>query len=116
MKNIKYLFLILTIALTSVACESYDDYDADRIPTIGFTRKNTNINGVGGTGSTKSEQVRIFVSEPASEDRTFSITDVEIEDVVEFPPTDRENFSYDETVTIPAGERDGYITVTGINT
>lgn len=115
MKNLKYLFLILTIAFTSVACETYDDYNVDRETVVGFTRRNLNINRIGDTGSTKDAQVTIFASEASSVDRTFNITDIQIDNPDEFLPTDPENFTYDSTVFIPAGELTGVITVTGIN-
>lgn len=116
MKNIKYLFLVLTIAFTGISCESYDDYDTNRIPIAGFTRKTMNINNIGGPGSSKSEEVEIFVAgDVSSSDRSFNITDIEIDNPDEFLPTDRENFDYEDTVIIPAGERRGVITVTGIN-
>lgn len=116
MKKLKYITLILTIALVSASCESYDDYPEDRPSYVGFARLNMNINGVGDTGSTKTAEVELFISDASTSDRTFTITDVEIDDPEDFPPTDRENFDYETSVTIPAGERKGVLTVTGINT
>lgn len=115
MKNLKYLFLILTIAFTGVACETYDDFDENRIPVVGFTRKNLNINAVGAQGSSKTQEVVVFASDIASSDRTFAVTDIEIDNPEEFTPTDRQNFDYETTVTIPAGERQGVMIVTAIN-
>ena len=106
----------MTLAVITTSCESYDDYDTDRTTIVGFTRQNMNINGVGNDiGSTKSAEVDVYVSDISTSDRAFNITHIEIDDTEAFPPTDRENFDYDQTVTIPAGESVGSFTVTGIN-
>ena len=105
----------MTLAVITTSCESYDDYDTDRTTIVGFTRQNMNINGVGDTGSTKSAEVEVYVSDISTSDRAFNITHIEIDDTEAFPPTDRENFDYDQTVTIPAGKSVGSFTVTGIN-
>lgn len=115
MKNIKFLILIMTFAFVATSCDKYDDYDADRVPVVGFTAKVKNINGIK-PGTEKSTTIDVFASDISSEDRVFEITDVEIDNPDEFPPTARENYSYDTTVTIPAGERIGTIEVIGKNT
>lgn len=114
MKNLKMIILIMTLAVLGTSCESYDDFETHTI--VGFTRANYNINGIGSNqGDRKTAEVTVFVSDMASVDRTFTITDIEIDNPDDFPPTDRENFEYQETVTIPAGEYNGTLLVTGIN-
>lgn len=114
MKNIKYLLLIMTIVFASTSCDTYEDYDSDRIPVVGFTRKNININSIA-EGTIKSTTVDVFASDISSEDRTFEIIEVPIDNTTEYPPTEGD-YSFDTTVTIPAGERVGTITLTGDNT
>lgn len=106
----------MTFAFVATSCEAtFDDYDTDRTPVVGFTTKNKNINGIA-PGQEKSTTIDVFASDVSSTDRTFEITHIEIDNTDEYPPTDRNNFSYDTTVTIPAGERVGTIEVIGKNT
>lgn len=115
MKNIKYLILFLSVAIFTVSCETYDDYDSDRVPVIGFTKKNQNINNIS-AGTPKSVELEVFISEVAANDRTFNIITIPIDNTVEYPPVlDPANYEFDATVTIPANERSAMITVTGIN-
>lgn len=114
MKNIKFLILILAVAVVSVSCETYDDYDTDRLPAVGFTAKNKNINSIG-AGTEKSTTIDVFASDVSTSDRIFDVITVPIEDTETNPPAAAENFSYDATVTIPANTRVGTMTVTGIN-
>ena len=115
MKNLKIIILVMTLVMVAPSCESYDDYP-EKATVVGFTRQNMNINGVGGEGSSKSAEVIVFASDYSSSDRTYNVTDIEIDNPLDFPPTDRTNFDYEPTVTIPAGELNGTIIVTGINT
>jgi|SRR5690606_11309657 len=116
MKNIKYLIFILSVAVMTVSCENYDDFEEDRLPTIGFVKKNQNINSIA-PGTTKSESVQVFISDVSSSDRTFEVIQITIpeNEEGEYPPTGQENVSFDSTVTIPAGERIGLVTVSGTN-
>lgn len=114
MKNIKYLLLIVTFAFAATSCDTYDDYDSDRAPVVGFTRTNVNINGIG-AGTSKSTTVDVYASDISPNDRTFNVISIPIEDSDAFPPTDSENYSFDQTVTIPANENIGTMTVTGTN-
>lgn len=114
MKNIKFLIIILTVAVFATSCETYDDYDTDRVTVVGFTKKTQNINSIR-AGESKSVELDIFASDVASSDRTYNIIVVPIDNPDEFPPTGEENYSFDSTVTIPANERIGTITVTGTN-
>jgi len=114
MKNIKYLILIMTFALVATSCETYDDYNTDVEAVIGFTMITRNINGIS-EGTTKSINADIYISDISSTDRVFEIIDIPIYNPDEFPPTEGD-FSYDATVTIPAGEQKGTIQITGDNT
>ncbi len=113
MKNIKYLILILTVAVFTVSCETYDDYDNDRKPVVGFTAKNKNINSIP-SGGERSTTIEVFASDMATFERTFNVTTAPVEDEELNPTAAAENYSYDATVTIPANERIGIMTVTGI--
>lgn len=112
MKNIKFLILLLAVTVVTVSCETYDDYDTDRKPVVGFTVKNKNISNIT-SGGTKSTTVEVFASDVSSQDREFSVTDQPIDDGR--LPAVRENYEYDSTVLIPANERSGLVTVTGKN-
>lgn len=113
MKNIKFLILILAVAVVSVSCETYDDYETDRLPAVGFTAANKNINGVP-PGGEKSTTIEVFASDLSTSDRTFNVVNVPLEDTEANPPAAAENFSFDPTVTIPANQHVGTMTVTGI--
>ena len=113
MKNIKFLILILAVAVVSVSCETYDDYDTDRLPAVGFTAKNKNINSIR-PGTEKSTTIDVFASDVSTSDRTFDVITVPILDTETNPPAAAENFSFDSTVTIPANTRVGTMTITGI--
>ncbi len=114
MKKIKFLILILTLAVVAVSCESYDDYDTPRETIAGFISASKNINRIP-EGGTKTETLDIFVSSASSEERTFTIEVVPVPNPEENIPTDPENYTFDSTVTIPANERSGSISVTGID-
>jgi|26BtaG_2_1085354.scaffolds.fasta_scaffold00025_9 hypothetical protein len=113
MKKIKFLILFLAVAVVGVSCETYDDYDTNRLPAVGFTAKNKNINSIP-QGGQKSTTIDVFASDVSDSDRTFDVITVPIEDTVTNPPTTEENYEFDRTVTIPANSRVGTMTVTGI--
>lgn len=113
MKNIKFLTIILGLALFTVSCDKYDNYSASERPVVGFPA-NKNINNVP-AGGERDVEVTVFSSTVSSADRTFNVVVVPIEDVDTYPPSAAENYSYDSTVTIPANEREGVLTVTGKN-
>ena len=114
MKKLKYITLILTIALIAVSCESYDDYDENRKTVAGFTKSANNINGIP-EGGDKSMELEVFVSDISSAARTFSITTRPIPNPDVDTPAAPENYRFDSTVTIPANERSGTMTVTGVD-
>lgn|SRR5690554_1995321 len=113
MKKIKFLILFLAVAVVGVSCETYDDYDTNRLPAVGFTAKNKNINSIP-PGEERSTTVDVFASDVSTSDRTFNVITVPIEDTETNPPTAPENYDFDRTVTIPANSRVGTMTVTGI--
>ncbi len=108
MKNISIVLAVFALVFTSVSCETYDDYDADRAPIIGFTQANVNIKVR--EGSTRDKSVDVYISEAASVDRTFNVVVVADETEVA-----AENYSFTETVEILANERFGEVTITGID-
>lgn len=114
MKNVKILIFLMTLAVVGVSCETHDDYDSPRKPVVGFTALAQNINNIS-QGDSKEISVEVFASDVSSSDRTFNLTTVPIEDTETNPPADPENYSFDSSVTIPAGERVGNFTVTGTN-
>lgn len=114
MKKLKFITLILTIALVAISCETYDDYDTDRATVIGFARKSQNINSVP-EGGTKEQALDVFVSDVSNNDRTFDIIVVPIADPVTNIPTGSENYTFDASVTIPANERIGTMIFTAID-
>jgi hypothetical protein len=118
MKKINILITFVALALSVISCETYDDYDQDRKPVVGFSEVSRNINGVP-TGSFKSIDVKLYASDLSSEDRTFNIISVPaILDLTTVPPqieTASENYTFDSTVTIPANSQVGVITVSATN-
>lgn len=114
MKKLKFITLILTIALVAVSCETYDDYDTDRPTIVGFAKKSQNVNGVP-EGGTKDQTLDVFVSDVSNTDRSFEIVVVPIPDPVTNVPTASENYTFDASVTIPANERIGTITLTAVD-
>ena len=114
MKNIKFITLILGLTLMTVSCDDYEDFDASERPVVGFSRSTNNINSVP-EGGEKSIIIDVFSSTLSSEERSFPITTIPIADPDAFAPAAPENYSYDATVTIPANERVGSITVTGVD-
>lgn len=114
MKNIKFLILFLAMGALTISCETYDDYDKDRPTVAGFTIANKNIRGIP-TGGQKSEVMTVFVSDVSSAARTLKIISVPVPNPDENPPASPANYSFDSTVTIPANEREGTVTITGID-
>ncbi len=115
MKKIKFITLILTIALVAVSCEKYDDYNTDRTVIVGFTKKDgNNINNIP-QGGEKSIVLKLYAADIAPVDREYTIKSVtptlDEGDIL----TNSENYSFDTTVTILANTHDGEITVTGID-
>lgn len=112
MKKIKIILSIVVLALATVSCETYDDYQVDRDVIIGFTAKTTNINRVP-AGGEKSATLDVFITEAANVERTFNI--VAIRDAADSTLSAVENYRFDPTVVIPANEREGSIEFTAID-
>src|SRR5690606_2797113 len=114
MKKINILITFLAFAFSISSCETYDDFEQDRDSVVGFTNVSRNINNIP-PGVTKEVEVNVFVSDLSNADRTFNIVSVPaILDLSAIPPqveTNPENYSFDQTVTIPANSREGIITV-----
>lgn len=114
MKKFRILYLIGFIAIFATSCDTHDDYEVDRATIASFTKATNNINSVP-TGTFKSIDVEVFVTDVTDADRVFNIVVVPailIEGQVEASP---DNYTFDSTVTIPAGSRIGEITVSGTN-
>ncbi|MCB0464329.1 MAG: hypothetical protein KDC78_01460 [Aequorivita sp.] len=111
MKKLNILITFLSIAILAVSCETYDDYNTERKTVAGFNLPTKNINNIPEGGS-KSSTIDIFVSDLSTVDRTFTIEDM-VSTSDEFPATAPDNYTFDSTVVVPAGERFGTITVTG---
>ncbi|MCB0454162.1 MAG: hypothetical protein KDC62_02090 [Aequorivita sp.] len=115
MKKIN-IILFFTIALLTIGCETYDDYQP-RKTTIGFVPSTRNINGVP-NNSYKSIDVEIFINDVSDQERTFNIIsipavfDPTVSPQIESAP---ENYTFDSSVTISANSRNGVITVSGTN-
>ena len=112
MKKIKIILSVVILALATVGCESYDDYNKDRDVIIGFTSKSTNINRVP-AGGEKSANIAVFITEAANVERTFNI--VAVRNTADTTLAALENYRFDPTVTIPANERNGSINFTAID-
>lgn len=108
MKNISIILAVFALVFTTISCDTYDDYETDRPAVIGFTAAQVNIKVP--NESTRDKSVNIFISESSSVDRTFNINVVA--DETEVAP---ENYSIASSVTIPANERVGEFTITGID-
>ncbi len=111
MKKVNILIALLAIAIFTVSCESYDDYNTDRKNVVGFITKERAINNIP-EGGTKSATVDLFMTDLSNVDRTFNIIDVP---ALSEPATARENYTFDATVTFLANTREASITVTGID-
>lgn len=106
MKNLKYIITILVIAVLAVSCETYDDFDQDRLPVVGFTSAVGGINATVPEDGTLDKEVNVFVSDVSSSERTFSVLINE-----EGTELGSENYTFGNIV-IPANERGGIFVVT----
>jgi len=106
MKNLKYIVTILAIALVAVSCETYDDFDQDRLPVVGFTSAEGGPNAIVPAGGTLEKQINVFASDVSSNERTFAV--LINEEITELGP---ENYTFGNIV-IPANQRTGLFTVT----
>ncbi len=110
MKKVNILIVILAIALVSVACESYDDYNTDRKPVVGFTLATRNINNIPEGGS-KTDSLEVFISDLSSSARTYTVITLPADTL----PAAPENYSFEFTVTFPPNTRSVFFKVTGVD-
>jgi hypothetical protein len=111
MKIINIVFSLMVIAVVSVSCETYDDFNADRETIVGFPSNSVNISGVPEGGVKDSNPIKIFASDVASTDRTFKILVVN-----DLTTTPSENYTFDPVVVIPAGSRETTFIFTAVDT
>ncbi|QQX75408.1 MULTISPECIES: hypothetical protein [Aequorivita] len=109
MKRVNILIVILTIAIIAVSCETYDDYNTDRKTVVGFVTPNKNISVP--EGGSKTDSVKVFVSDLSSSDRTFTVITIPVDTL----PTAPENYTFESTVTIPANTRETMFGVTAVD-
>lgn len=106
MKNLKYIITVLAIAIVAVSCESFDDYDEDRMTVVGFTTAVGGPNAIVPAGGTFNKDINVFVSDVSSVERSFTVTINE-----ELTELGSENYSFGNVV-VPANERTAIFTVT----
>jgi hypothetical protein len=109
MKKVNILIVILAIALVAVSCETYDDFDANRMTTVGFVTLTKNLSVP--EGGTKTDSVKVYVSDVSSVARTFSVIAIAPDTL----PTAPENYTFESTVTFPANTREVNFGVTAID-
>lgn len=110
MKIINIILTLVVIAVVSVSCETYDDYNTDRTTVVGFPANNISIR-VPENGTKDSDPIEVYASDVSSVDRTYKV--VVVNDLTD---ASSENYSFDANVTIPAGSRQAFLIVTGIDT
>lgn len=106
MKNLKYIITILAIAIVAVSCETYDDYDEERLAVVGLTTAVGGPNAIVPVGGTIDKEINVYVSDVSSVERSFSIA---IDD--EVTELGSESYTFGNAV-IPANQRTGILTVT----
>lgn len=110
MKIFNIILTLVTIAVISVSCETYDDYDADRTTVVGFPANSTNIFNVPEGGTKDSNPLIIFATDVSNTDRTYKV--VVVDDLTDTPS---ENYTFDPNVVIPAGSRETTFIVTAVD-
>ena len=106
MKKINIIFAIVALALITISCETYDDYEKPREIVVGFTTSTATLTVA--DGEEKTTTLNIFSSEATNADRTLNVVVVEGDTELA-----SENYTFDPTVTIPANEREASIEFTG---
>ncbi|MAP79841.1 MAG: hypothetical protein CL526_02010 [Aequorivita sp.] len=109
MKKVNILLVVFALALGVVSCETYDDYDTERMTTVGFVTLTKNIRVP--DGGSKTDSVEVFVSDLSNVARTFNVITVPVDTL----PVDPENYSFEGTVTFPPNTRKVKFGVTGID-
>ncbi len=106
-----YIFtLILTFTALTSCNTSYDDFEEDRGSTIGFNLGATLELPVSTTNPINNFPIPFFVTSVSGVDRTFEV--IVVDELTEVAP---ENYSFDNTITIPANERKGFLYFSAMN-
>lgn len=103
MKNVYILLVIAATTLFASCNNTNDDYDTDRGVTIGFTSLPLEDITLP-PGGTLTFPVPFFITDVSSSDRTFNVIVIESETTLA-----PENYSFETSVTIPAGSRSGVL-------
>ena len=100
----KKTYIILTLFIAAVfatSCEtSWNEFETDRGDTLGFTFPGLEM-GLN-EGQTIEFPANYFVTSVSSEDRAFDLEVVESESEMT-----SDNYSFDSSIVVPAGERSG---------
>ncbi|HPF11421.1 MAG TPA: hypothetical protein PKW08_03245 [Flavobacteriaceae bacterium] len=96
-----YLYILLVLVAATSCRDSYDDYVQDRGETIGFTTPTLEVTLPPG-GVINGFPLAFFVTSVSSSDRTFQLRVVDSETTLS-----ADNYSFETTVTVLAGERKG---------
>ncbi len=101
----KKTYIILTLFLAALfvaSCETYDEFEADRPTVAGFTLGTTLQLPLSAGNPTITFNVPYYVSTASSSDRMLNV--VVVADQTQVAP---ENYTFESTVLLPAGERAG---------
>ena len=108
MKHIKIIFTVLTLAIFTVSCDDYKDFEQDRPAVVGFTGPASINLPVQSGNSTREREIPVFVSTSSNVDRTFTAS------AVDGTIATSDNYSL-SSVVIPANERTGILLFTAID-
>lgn len=118
MKKINIIITLVALALFVGSCETYDDYDTNRKPIVGFKTATGNINNIPEGGEKSRTFSDVYVNELADVDRVFNLVVIPTILPEATPPataTNPENYTFDATVTVPANSHEGSFSATGID-
>ncbi len=110
MKKAYILISLIIVTLFVSSCDTYEDYDKERSPVIGFTLGVDFEIALSESNPLIDFPIPYFVSEASSSDRTFQV--VVVADETEVAP---ENYSFDASVIVPANERTGTLLFSAMN-
>ena len=102
MKKAYIIISFFVVAVFATSCETYEDYDKDRSPVIGFSLGIDLELAISEGSPLVDFPLPYFVSEVSSSERTFQVVVVAEESEI-----NSENYSFDATVVMPANERSG---------
>ena len=110
MKKAYILLSLFFVAFLATSCETYEDYDSERSPVIGFTLGTDFEIAISSSNPLIDFPIPYFVTDVSSSERTFQVVVVEEETEVT-----EENYSFDATVVVPANERSGTLLFSAMN-